>query len=121
LANLVSNAVKYTQTDGRIVVSASFASNGKRPSHEKWAAITVSDNGPGIPYEKQNMLFREFTRFSPSAAQGSGIGLAISQRVARALDANITFTSKPGTGSSFTLWLPADPPSPERLSHSLHG
>jgi signal transduction histidine kinase len=73
-------------------------------------AVTVADDGPGIPYDKQNMLFREFTRFSPGAAQGSGIGLAISQRVASALDANITFTSTPGAGSSFTLWLPPQPP-----------
>jgi PAS domain S-box-containing protein len=111
LANLVSNAVKYTQPDGRIVVTAGFASDGKRPAHEKWVAVTVSDDGPGIPYEKQNMLFREFTRFNPSAAHGSGIGLAISQRIARALEATITFTSKPGAGSAFTLWLPADPPA----------
>ena len=110
LANLVSNAVKYTQPDGRIIVTAGRASNGNRPTHEKWVAITVSDNGPGIPYEQQNMLFREFTRFNPSAAQGSGIGLAISQRIARALNANITFTSRPGAGSAFTLWLPAEPP-----------
>jgi signal transduction histidine kinase len=74
-------------------------------------AIAVSDDGPGIPYEKQNMLFREFTRFNPGAAQGSGIGLAISQRVARALNATITFTSKPGAGSTFTLWVPAEPVS----------
>jgi PAS domain S-box-containing protein len=113
VANLVSNAVKYTQPDGRIRVTAGFASNGNLPTHETWVAITVSDNGPGIPYEKQNMLFREFTRFNPGAADGSGIGLAISQRIARALHATITFTSKPGAGSSFTLWLPADPVSPQ--------
>lgn len=111
LANLVSNAVKYTQPDGNVVVTAGFASNGDRPSHEKWVAVTVADDGPGIPYEKQNMLFREFTRFNPGAAEGSGIGLAISQRIARALDATITFTSTPGAGSAFTLWLPADVPA----------
>ena len=117
LANLVSNAVKYTQPDGRIVVTAGVASNGSRPTHERWVAITVSDNGPGIPYEKQNMLFREFTRLNPGAAHGSGIGLAISQRIARALDASITFTSKPGAGSAFTLWLPADPPVRDDQPH----
>jgi signal transduction histidine kinase len=109
LANLVSNAVKYTDAEGRIVVTAGRASKEDRPSQEQWVTLTVSDNGPGIPYEKQNMLFREFARFNPSAAHGSGIGLAISQRIARALDATITFTSKPGAGSSFTLWLPAHP------------
>ena len=110
LANLVSNAVKYTQPEGHIVVSARVESNGNDAAHDGWVAVTVADDGPGIPYDKQNLLFREFTRFSPGAAQGSGIGLAISQRVANALDANITFTSTPGAGSSFTLWLPPQPP-----------
>lgn len=106
LANLVSNAVKYTQEGGRITVTGRVDSEGERRG-DRWIAIAVTDNGPGIPYEKQNMLFREFTRFAPDAAQGSGIGLAISQRIARALDGNITFTSTPGAGSTFTFWLPA--------------
>ena len=106
LANLLSNAVKYGKNDhgGRIVVSARVASTDDKKG--EWATITVSDDGPGIPYDKQNMLFREFTRFDPSAAQGTGIGLAISQRIARALGAAITFRSTPGEGSTFTLWLP---------------
>lgn len=106
LANLLSNAVKYGGNDhgGRIVISARIAKHDDRTG--EWATVAVSDNGPGIPYDKQNMLFREFTRFDPSAAQGSGIGLAISQRIARALGAAITFRSTPGEGSTFTLWLP---------------
>jgi PAS domain S-box-containing protein len=110
LANLVSNAVKYTGENGRVTVSARKTSNGghEAPARGTWAAITVADNGPGIPFDKQNMLFREFTRFSPHTADGSGIGLAISQRVARALDGAITVRSEPGAGSAFTLWLPMD-------------
>jgi PAS domain S-box-containing protein len=106
LANLISNAVKYTQQGGRVTVSGRIDSDGERRV-DRWVAVAVTDNGPGIPYEKQNMLFREFTRLAPDAAQGSGIGLAISQRVARALDGKITFTSKPGAGSTFTFSLPA--------------
>jgi PAS domain S-box-containing protein len=108
LANLVSNAMKYTGADGRVKVSASVPTNGDKPGEGQFVAITVADNGPGIPFEKQNMLFREFTRFSPEVAQGAGIGLAISQRIARALDGAITVKSQPGVGSAFTLWLPAD-------------
>jgi signal transduction histidine kinase len=78
-------------------------------------AVTVADNGPGISAEKQAMVFREFTRFDPGAAQGSGIGLAISQRLATALGASITIASTPGVGSTFTLWLPCAPP-PTRQS-----
>ena len=110
LANLVSNAVKYTQPRGQISVAARVALAGEAPWRGCWAAVTVADDGPGIPLEKQGMVLREFTRFDPSAAAGSGIGLAISRRLARALGGDITFTSTPGVGSAFTLWLPLDPP-----------
>jgi signal transduction histidine kinase len=108
LANLVSNAVKYTQPDGSITVSARVADEGEAPWRGRWVALAVSDTGPGIPPEKQNLLFREFTRFDPAAAEGSGIGLAISQHIAHALGAAITFKSTPDAGSTFTLWLPRD-------------
>jgi PAS domain S-box-containing protein len=114
LANLLSNAVKYTGANGRVTVSATATSNGESPGAGKWAAITIDDSGPGIPFERQNMLFQEFTRFSSDATQGSGIGLAISQRVAGALHGAITVKSKPGIGSAFTLWLPMGPPVRER-------
>jgi signal transduction histidine kinase len=52
------------------------------------------------------MVFREFTRFDPGAVAGSGIGLSISRRLARALGGDITFTSTPGVGTTVTLWLP---------------
>jgi PAS domain S-box-containing protein len=109
LANLVSNAVKYTEAAGHVFVAARVALAGGGPWGGRWAAVTVTDNGPGIPFEKQAMVFREFARFDPGAAAGSGIGLAISRRLARALGGDITFTSTPGVGSAFTLWLPLDP------------
>jgi PAS domain S-box-containing protein len=105
LSNLVSNAVKYTQPGGKIRIRVEprpkpGAENGE------WVAIDVADNGPGIAPEQQPRLFDEFARFDPGAAQGSGIGLAISERVARALDGAITVVSEVGVGSTFTLWLP---------------
>ncbi|MGE5727902.1 MAG: sensor histidine kinase [Gemmatimonas sp.] len=109
VANLVSNAVKYTQRGGQILGTARVVLAGETPWWGRWAAITVTDNGPGIAFEKQAMVFREFARFDPGAAAGSGIGLAISRRLARALGGDITFTSTPGVGSAFTLWLPLDP------------
>ena len=81
-------------------------------------AVAVADNGPGIPLEKQGLVFREFTRFDPKAAAGSGIGLAISRRLARALGGEITFTSTPNVGSTFTLWL-AFEPRPARTERRL--
>jgi PAS domain S-box-containing protein len=112
LANLISNAVKYTQPNGTIVVDAHLVRTDDAPWRGHWAAVSVADNGSGIPLEKQALVFREFTRFDPDAAAGSGIGLAISRRLARALGGEITFTSAPGIGSTFTLWLPVDAPAP---------
>jgi len=111
LANLVSNAVKYTQSYGTIAISARVADGDDEtaPWRGRWVVLAVADTGPGIPPEKHSLLFREFTRFDPGAAEGSGIGLAISQQIARALGAAITFKSTPGIGSTFTLWLPCDP------------
>jgi signal transduction histidine kinase len=107
--------VKYTQPEGSIAVRAFVADDDAGPRRGRRAAIAVVDNGPGIPPEKQSLLFREFTRFNPGAAEGSGIGLAISQRLAHAIGAAITFASTPGGGSTFTLWLPNDPaPLPAR-------
>jgi PAS domain S-box-containing protein len=106
LANLVSNATKYTQAGGQIIIRTWCAANDAAPRPGRWVAVAVEDNGPGIPFEKQNLLFREFTRFQPDAAAGTGLGLAISQRLAHALGGSIAFRSTPGGGSTFTLWLP---------------
>lgn len=112
VGNLVSNALKYTQEGGRCEVRASPLAACDAPPSGPWIAIVVTDNGPGIPPEKQHLLFREFTRFSPGSADGSGIGLAISQQLARALEARLTFESTVGVGSTFTLWLPRDRRAP---------
>jgi len=107
VSNLVSNAVKYTPRGGRIEVAACTKSDGAAPRGGRWVAIDVCDDGPGISADKRHTLFEEFTRFDPDAAQGAGIGLAISQRLAAALGGTITVRSEVGAGSTFTLWLPA--------------
>ena len=106
LANLVSNAVKYSRPGGHIQVAVSLRSGGDAPRPGNWVAIAVSDDGPGIPAEKQRTLFQEFVRIDPNAAQGAGIGLSISQRLATALGGTIALRSTEGVGSTFTLWLP---------------
>ena len=117
LANLVSNAVKYTPEGGRIAVRVSVREQGPKgregadgavPRTGVWVAMEVEDNGVGIAPDKLPTLFHEFTRFAPDAAQGSGIGLAISERLARALGGAITVRSAVGKGSTFTLWLPLE-------------
>lgn len=108
IANLVSNGVKYTQAGGRVSVRVAAVEEDEAPRQGRRLAVVVEDNGPGIPADKQHLLFREFTRFSPNAAEGSGVGLAISEKLALALDGTITFKSVVGVGSVFTLWLPSD-------------
>ncbi len=105
IANLISNGVKYTPRGGRVSVRVLVVSDDTaRPG--QWLAVVVDDNGLGIPLDKQHLLFREFTRFTPEVAEGSGVGLAISDKLARALGGAISFRSAAGTGSTFTLWLP---------------
>ena len=125
LANLVSNAVKYTQPSGSVRVAVRSDDSNEAPWRGSWVAVAVTDNGPGIPADKQRLVFREFTRFDPGAAAGSGIGLAISRRLARALGGEITFVSMPGVGSTFTLWLPMETREPvierRRVAREAHG
>ena len=68
----------------------------------------MRDTGPGIPPEKHQEVFAEFSRLAPEAAPGSGLGLAIARRVARLLGGDVTLASGPGNGACFTLWLPAE-------------
>jgi signal transduction histidine kinase len=106
LGNLLSNAVKYTEQGG-ITVSAREREGEGAPGPGRWIAISVADTGPGIPNEKQPLLFEEFERIEPkSGARGTGIGLFIGQQIARALGGVITVESEVGQGSTFTLWLP---------------
>jgi PAS domain S-box-containing protein len=104
LGNLISNAVKYTE-HGSITVTAGVRASAD-PGSGECLAVDVSDTGQGIPPDQQHLLFREFTRLNPHAGKGAGLGLAISQRIARALGGRITFASNAGPGSTFTLWLP---------------
>lgn len=110
LGNLLSNAVKYTQ-EGRIMVAAELRRDGGGAGDgDDWIAIRVSDTGPGIPAEKQDLIFEEFTRMDPEAEHGAGVGLAIGRRLARLLGGDITLESEVGRGSTFTLWIPAAGP-----------
>jgi signal transduction histidine kinase len=72
----------------------------------RWIAIDVADTGVGIPRAQQSRLFREFSRLHEGDKPGAGLGLAISQRVSRALGGVITLQSEEGQGATFTLWLP---------------
>ncbi len=107
LGNLLSNAVKYTPDGGRIGVRVGTRASD-RLHRGDWVTIDVWDTGPGIPPERGQRIFEEFTRLEPARTPGAGLGLAISRRVARAIGGDLTYESQPGEGSTFTLWLPRE-------------
>jgi signal transduction histidine kinase len=100
LGNLISNAVKYTDR-GSVAIGVKTAS-------DKFVIVAVTDTGRGIAADKLELLFEEFVRLDPTVAEGAGVGLAITRRIAHALGAEITVTSELGRGSVFSLKLPMD-------------
>ena len=109
-ANLLSNAIKYTE-HGSVLVRA--RSQPADPSRERgaWALIEFTDSGPGIPPDKKDYIFEEFSRLGGGDTPGAGLGLAISKLLAQALGGRITVDSELEHGSTFTLWLPLRRPA----------
>lgn len=105
LVNLISNGIKFTEENGAIGLHVS--------RWEGWIAFKVWDTGIGIPDRKQHLIFQKFQQLeNPLTRQfdGTGLGLVLTQRLARLHGGDVTFISKVGTGSEFTLLLPPSPP-----------
>ena len=99
LGNLIDNAIKYTPAGGSVTVSVT--------PYELFCRIDVTDIGPGIPEDEQARIFERFYR-SPAVrdAQGVGLGLYLAREIAVANGGYIKVTSRPGKGSTFSLFLP---------------
>ena len=109
LGNLLSNAVKYTPSGGRIVVRLEERPGGNgRVRARRSAAIDVIDTGPGIPQDKLEEIFEEFSRLESGPTPGTGLGLTIARRISHLLGGDITAASEIGRGATFTLWLPIE-------------
>ncbi len=101
LLNLASNAVRYTPSG---TVRLALQHNGAR------VGVSVQDTGPGIATEHLGRVFDRFYRIDQSRSRelgGTGLGLAIARLLAELQDGAISVESTVGTGSTFTLWLPA--------------
>ncbi|HEX2693489.1 MAG TPA: ATP-binding protein [Gemmatimonadaceae bacterium] len=101
LVNVLSNAIKFTETGGRVTVDISTTDNT--------ASISVADTGCGIAPDKLESIFEPFVQLGRSLSsshEGTGLGLAISRDLAYAMNGNLTVTSTEGVGSTFTLTLP---------------
>ena len=99
LYNLVDNAVKYTPAGGSVTLRAR--------EYELFCRIDVTDTGPGIPEAEQAKIFQRFYR-SPavSGEEGVGIGLYLARQIAAGQGGYLKVTSRPGEGSTFSLFLP---------------
>ena len=102
LLNLLSNAIKYNRPGGQVRL-------GSLMSGERWL-ISVEDTGLGMEQSQLARLFTAFERAGreASAIAGSGLGLVLSRGWMRAMGGDITVASTPGSGSGFTLDLPAE-------------
>jgi signal transduction histidine kinase len=102
LNNLVTNAARATRS-GRITVGAGRDGD--------WLALSVADTGCGIPLDKQELIFNAFEQAGTSGTtpSGIGLGLAIVRQLAEVLGGEVSVSSAPGAGATFTVRLPLVP------------
>ena len=115
LYNLVSNAIKFTPSGGRVALRV-------RRQDEQHIEMRVEDTGPGIPQEKQAVVFEQFRQLDSSATReygGSGLGLAITHELTGMLGGTIRVESVVGQGSTFITTLPVE--SPQQTKRKLIG
>ncbi|TRX58086.1 PAS-domain containing protein [Thalassomonas sp. M1454] len=100
LQNLLTNAFRYA-SPGKVVVAAKL--------FEDQLKIQVVDNGPGIPLDKQKLVFEQFTQLHTNASQsakGLGLGLSITQSLAQMLGHQLQLESEPDHGCNFSIMVP---------------
>ncbi|UIJ47383.1 PAS domain-containing sensor histidine kinase [Sphingomonas cannabina] len=98
MVNLIGNAVRYSPAGGTVWVRSGLQDSA--------ACVIVADQGKGIAPEDQARIFEKFERVDGSEPGGSGLGLYISRRLARAMGGDILVDSAPGQGARFVFSLP---------------
>lgn len=112
LANLLSNAMKFTSAGEQVTITLHDDNTG--------AVIEVRDTGPGIPAEELPHIFDRFFRGHDAQPGGSGIGLAVVRELAEAHGGTVTAASEPGYGATFTVRLPSQPTQPTPRHNRFH-
>jgi len=96
--NLLDNALKYTPEDGKVTLAASADSGG--------AVLTVTDNGPGVPFAEREAIFRRLYRGDASRSQrGLGLGLSLVKAIVESHHGTVSVDDAPGGGARFTIRL----------------
>jgi signal transduction histidine kinase/ActR/RegA family two-component response regulator len=121
LKNLLSNALKFTET-GSVRLSvhppdADMLFATPTLNDQPVVAFSVTDTGIGVPPEKLKLIFEAFQQADGTTSRkygGTGLGLSISREIARLLGGAITVTSEAGKGSTFTFYVPATYPFDDR-------
>lgn len=104
LLNLLSNAIKFTPEGGRVILRMWIENN--------MAVLQVEDTGIGIPHHQFPLLFKKFQQLDTSyhrQYEGTGLGLALTKQLVDLHGGSIDVKSKVNVGSTFTIWLPAQP------------
>lgn len=101
LINLVGNAIRYSPEDSHVWI--------RLEGDAQRARVIVADQGPGLSETEQAVIFRKFERLGRSGDGGSGLGLYISRRLARAMGGELSVESERGKGARFILEVPGDP------------
>jgi signal transduction histidine kinase len=104
MLNLMSNAIKFTPSGGRVTVSTTIPAPGR-------VSIRVRDTGVGMTPEQVATVFEPFVQFDSALARqekGTGLGMPISRELARGMGGDLTVESTPGVGTEFTLTLSTD-------------
>jgi signal transduction histidine kinase len=114
VVNLLTNAIKFTASGGRITISCGakeVVTGVSMAGLGPWTYLRVVDTGRGIPPDRIASIFEPFQQVEPAdRGSGAGLGLSISRQFARAMDGEITVSSNVSIGSVFTLWLHTKPP-----------
>jgi PAS domain S-box-containing protein len=111
LTNLISNAIKFTHQGEVVVAAAPSAASDGRPL----IRFSVRDSGIGIPQDKLDAIFEEFSQADASTTRkygGTGLGLAICRRLVRLMSGELTVSSQVGHGTEFSFAVPLDAAPP---------